>query len=141
MGDQQTNTETSNTIAPIPNKRDTKEIEKMIQRQRNCRDSNPQPQISYEEACERYKFYKSRTLKANLNDPDFEQNMSFREFFLGIKKRYDMQHRAQKFRMKQKQEIAQLKRAFQERTAEDEVSQDSTCTGHKREASPEIDYK
>lgn len=41
-------------------------------------------------------------MKANMNDPDFEQNMGFREFFLGIKKRYDMQSRAQKFRMKQK---------------------------------------
>ncbi len=59
-----------------------------------------QPQVSYEEACQHYKFYKSRTLKANVNEPDFKQNMEFREFFLGIKKRYDMQMRAQKFRLK-----------------------------------------
>jgi len=49
-----------------------------------------EPQISYEEACQNYRFYKSRTLKANAGEPDFEQNMQFREFFLGIKKRYDM---------------------------------------------------
>ena len=100
MGDQQKQSEKPTTIVSIPNKRDTKEIEKMIQRQKNCRDANQQPQISYDEACERYRYYKSRTLKANVNDVDFEQNMGFREFFLGIKKRYDMQHRAQKFRMK-----------------------------------------
>ena len=71
--------------------------------------------VSYEEACEHYKYYKSRTLKANVNEPDFKENMEFREFFLGIKKRYDMQMRAQKFRLKQKREIAMLKQAVEQK--------------------------
>ena len=46
--------------------------------------------------------------------------MEFREFFLGIKKRYDMQMRAQKFRLKQKKEIAELKKAVEEKRHIDE---------------------
>jgi hypothetical protein len=46
--------------------------------------------------------------------------MEFREFFLGIKKRYDMQMRAQKFRLKQKKEIAELKKAVEEKRQSDE---------------------
>lgn len=76
--------------------------------------------MSYDEACEHYKYYKSRTLKANVNEPDFKQNMEFREFFLGIKKRYDMQMRAQKFRQKQKKEIAELKKAVEEKRQTEE---------------------
>lgn len=128
-----------------PNKRNTKDIFKMIQRQKNCQDVGMQPQISYEEACEHYKFYKSRTLKANAQDPDFEQNMTFRQFFLGIKKRYDMQYRAQKFRSKQKEEIAQLKRAVQEkcdRSCEDVVSSLNGQTfGDKLEQNGDSIYK
>ena len=75
-----------------------------------------------------------------MNDADFEQNMGFREFFLGIKKRYDMQSRAQKFRMKQKQEIAQLKKAFQERSVEDMTSQISEVVGQKRESSADANH-
>ena len=81
-------------------KRNTKEIEKMMQKQKNMDASGQAPQVSYEEACEQYKYYKSRTLKAHADEPDFYENMKFREFFLGIKKRYDMQYRAQKFRLK-----------------------------------------
>ena len=58
-----------------------------------------------------YKLYKGKTLKVNVGDPDFEENMKFREFFLSIKKRYDVRYRAQKFRIKKKKEIAQLKQA------------------------------
>lgn len=72
-------------------KRNVKEIEKMIQRQKNSLDGDQQPQVNYDEACEQYRYYKSRTLKANAHEADFEQNKRFREFFLGIKKRYDMQ--------------------------------------------------
>ena len=87
---------------------------------KDTQDSTTQIQIPYEEACEHYKFYKSRTLKANVNEPDFKQNMEFREFFLGIKKRYDMQMRAQKFRLKQKKEIAELKKAVEEKRSTDD---------------------
>lgn len=91
-------------------KRDAKEIMKMIERQKvNNNVAGSQPEISYEEACEQYKYYKSRTLKANVEEADFKQNMAFREFYLGIKKRYDMQQRAHRFRVKQKKEIAKLK--------------------------------
>lgn len=86
-------------------KRNTKDIQKMIDKMKDNHDTSVQLQISYEDACEHYRYYKSRTLKANVNEsnfkcnePDFKQNMEFREFFLGIKKRYDMQMRAQKFR-------------------------------------------
>jgi len=48
------------------------------------------PEISYEDACKNYRFFKSKSLKANAGEPEFEQNMKYREFFLGIKKRYDM---------------------------------------------------
>jgi len=41
-----------------------------------------------------YRLYKSRTLKANTEDPEFGQNMKFREFFLSVKKRYDVRFRA-----------------------------------------------
>lgn len=56
-----------------------------------------------------YKLYKRKTLKANTEDDEFEQNMKFREFFLSVKKRYDVRFRAKKFRIKKKKEIAQLK--------------------------------
>ena len=92
----------------------------MIQKLKDTQDTTTQIQIPYEEACEHYKYYKSRTLKANVNEPDFKQNMEFREFFLGIKKRYDMQMRAQKFRLKQKKEIAELKKAVEEKRSSDE---------------------
>lgn len=72
-----------------------------------------EPQVSYEEACANYKYYKSITLKANVEEADFKQNMAFREFYLSIKKRYDMQKRAHRFRIKQKKEIAQLKMVAQ----------------------------
>lgn len=78
--------------------------------------TSEQQEISYEEANKNYRYFKSRTLKANSDEQDFEQNMKFREFFLSIKKRYDMQFRAQKFRTKQKEEIAQLKQAVQEKS-------------------------
>jgi len=95
-------------------KRNAKEIMKMIEVQKLSTNVNSQePQISYEEACEQYKFYKSRTLKANVEEEDFKQNMAFREFYLSIKKRYDMQKRAHRFRVKQKKEIAQLKMVAQ----------------------------
>lgn len=35
--------------------------------------------------------------------------MAFREFYFNIKKRYDMQKRAARFRIKQKKEIEKLK--------------------------------
>jgi len=89
----------NNSGAPL-NKRNAKDIQKMIQKLKDSQDTTGQIQVSYDEACEHYKYYKSRTLKANVNEPDFKQNMEFREFFLGIKKRYDMQMRAQKFRQK-----------------------------------------
>lgn len=92
----------------------------MIQKLKDTQDTSEQVQIPYEEACEHYKYYKSKTLKANVNEPDFKQNMEFREFFLGIKKRYDMQMRAQKFRLKQKKEIAELKKAVEEKRSIDE---------------------
>lgn len=82
--------------------------------------ASEQPEISYEEACKNYRYFKSRTLKANAEEADFEKNMQYREFFLGIKKRYDMQFRAQKFRTKQKEEIAKLKQAVQEKTEKEE---------------------
>jgi len=55
-------------------KRDAKEIMKMIEKQKECNANNVhrEPQISYEEACENYKFYKSRTLKANVEEADFK---------------------------------------------------------------------
>lgn len=82
-------------------KRDAKEIIKMIERQKKSDSSSlKEPQISYEEACEQYKYYKSRTLKVNVEEADFKQNMAFREFYLSIKKRYDMQQRAHRFRVK-----------------------------------------
>lgn len=62
--------------------------------------NNNEPEISYEEACEQYRFYKSKTLKGNVEEPDFKQNMAFREFYFNIKKRYDMQKRAARFRIK-----------------------------------------
>ena len=94
----------------------------MIQNLKDSQDTTVQVQVSYEEACEQYKYYKSKTLKANVNEPDFKQNMEFREFFLGIKKRYDMQMRAQKFRLKQKREIAMLKKAVQDKKQTDDDS-------------------
>merc|ERR1711939_517377 len=92
----------------------TKEIIKMIEKQKQSNSVSPkEPEISYEEACENYKYYKSRTLKANVEEAEFKQNMAFREFYLSIKKRYGMQKRAHKFRVKQKQEIAKLKMSAQ----------------------------
>ena len=44
----------------------------MIQKLKDTQDSTTQVQIPYEEACEHYKYYKSRTLKANVNEPDFK---------------------------------------------------------------------
>ena len=49
------------------------------------------PEISYEDAVQQYKFYKACTHKSDEADPNFEQNVQFREFFLKIKKRFDMQ--------------------------------------------------
>ena len=92
-------------------KRDSKDIQKMIERQSELQRLNQNPEISYEEACTMYKVYKAKTLKANTDDREFEENMKFREFFLGVKKRYDVRFRAQKFRIKKKKEIAQLKEA------------------------------
>ena len=89
--------------------------------------ASEQQEISYEEANKNYRYFKSRTLKANADESDFEQNMKFREFFLGIKKRYDMQYRAQKFRTKQKEEIAQLKQAVQENTTSVIGKRDRPC--------------
>lgn len=83
----------------------------MIHRQRELQRLNQNPEITYDEACDMYRLYKSRTLKANTEDPEFGQNMKFREFFLSVKKRYDVRFRAQKFRIKKKKEIAQLKQA------------------------------
>ena len=57
-----------------------------------------------------YKHYKQKTLKANSQDDEFAQNMKFREFFLGIKKRFDVRFRAQKFRAKKKRELTELKK-------------------------------
>jgi len=88
----------------------TEQIQNLMNQDKICLASEQQ-EISYEEANKNYRYFKSRTLKANVDESDFEQNMKFREFFLSIKKRYDMQFRAQKFRTKQKQEIAQLKQA------------------------------
>jgi len=93
----------------------TEQIQNLMNQDKVCLASEQQ-EISYEEANKNYRYFKSRTLKANADESDFEQNMKFREFFLGIKKRYDMQFRAQKFRTKQKEEIAQLKQAVQEKT-------------------------
>ena len=90
-------------------KRDSKDIQKMIQRQNDINSLKQNPEISYNEACELYRFYKRKTLKANTDDADFEQNFKFKEFFLSVKKRYDVRFRAQKFRIKKKREIAQLK--------------------------------
>lgn len=46
---------------------------KMIEQQKETSSvSHQEPQISYEEACEQYKFYKSRTLKANVEEEDFK---------------------------------------------------------------------
>lgn len=56
--------------------------------------TSEEPEISYEESCKNYRYFKSRTLKANAEESDFEQNMKYREFFLSLKKRYDMQFRA-----------------------------------------------
>ena len=78
----------------------------MIHRQTELQRLNQNPEINYEEACEMYRIYKSKTLKVNTDDPDFAQNMKFREFFLSVKKRYDVRFRAQKFRIKKKKEIA-----------------------------------
>ena len=71
--------------------------------------------------------------------------MAFREFYLGIKKRYDMQKRAHRFRVKQKQEIAKLKMTAQgQEMPKDEVStptlgqQRSEELG-KRSAPPSLD--
>lgn len=97
------------------NKRNIKDIQKMIQNLKESQDTTVHVEVSYEEACQQYKYYKSKTLKANVNELDFKQNMEFREFFLGIKKRYDMQMRAQKFRQKQKREIAMLKKAVEDK--------------------------
>lgn len=66
----------------------------MIQRQNEIQRLNQNPEISYEEACSLYKFYKRKTLKANQEDDEFTQNMNFREFFLSVKKRYDVRFRA-----------------------------------------------
>lgn len=76
------------------NKRDAKDINKMIQRQKELQRFNQNPEVSYQEACEMYKVYKNKTLKANSQDDQFAQNMKFREFFLSIKKRYDVRFRA-----------------------------------------------
>ena len=54
-------------------KRDEKEIQKMIEQQKqNTSVSHHDPEISYEEACEQYKYYKSRTLKVNVEEADFK---------------------------------------------------------------------
>jgi len=97
----------------------------MIEQQKESTSvNNKEPLISYEEACEQYKYYKSCTLKANVEEDEFKQNMAFREFYLGIKKRYDMQKRAHRFRVKQKKEIAQLKMVAQgqQETPKEEVT-------------------
>jgi len=53
--------------------------------------------------------------------------MKFREFFLSVKKRYDVRFRAQKFRIKKKKEIALLK----------EAAKGNSASGFKREMDPE----
>lgn len=123
-------------------KRDAKEIMKMIEKQKECNANNVhrEPQISYEEACENYKFYKSRTLKANVEEADFKQNMAFREFYLSIKKRYDMQQRAHRFRVKQKKEIAKLKMVAQNKDMPQEEEAATPYLG-KREAEPTQEEK
>lgn len=125
-------------------KRDAKEIMKMIEKQKannNLHDS--QPQVSYEEACEQYKYYKSRTLKVNVEEADFKQNMAFREFYLGIKKRYDMQQRAHRFRVKQKKEIAKLKMVAQNQDVpkEEEVTTPYLGKRQSPEEAPSVEDK
>lgn len=53
------------------NKRDAKDISKMIQRQKELQRLNQNPEITYDEACNLYRVYKSKTLKANTEDPEF----------------------------------------------------------------------
>ena len=101
----------------------------MIHRQKELQRLNQNPEITYDEACNLYRIYKSKTLKANTEDPEFAQNMKFREFFLSVKKRYDVRFRAQKFRIKKKKEIAQLK----------EAAKGNNVPGNKRELDPEDD--
>jgi len=55
------------------------------------------------------------THKVHQKRSDFKQNVEFRDFFLGIKKRYDMQYRAKKFRTKEKAKIALLKEMADEK--------------------------
>jgi len=66
-------------------------------------------EVSYDQACQMYKHYKSLTLKQHMYDNDFQYNLRMREHFLAIKKRHDMRRRAKKFRDKQKKEVARLR--------------------------------
>jgi len=120
-------------------KRDAKEIIKMIENQKQSNNANlNEPEVSYEEACQQYKYYKSRTLKGNVEEPEFKQNMAFREFYFSIKKRYDMQKRAHRFRVKQKKEIALLRMVAQGKNAkEEEVA--TPYLGKRSEADSEED--
>ena len=65
------NQQLTNTGMPL-NKRNAKDIQKMIQKLKDSQETSGQIQVPYEEACEHYKYYKSRTLKANVNEPDFK---------------------------------------------------------------------
>lgn len=64
--------------------------------------------------------------------------MAFREFYLSIKKRYDMQQRAHRFRVKQKKEIAKLKMVAQNKDVSQEEEAATPYLGKREaEATPE----
>lgn len=64
--------------------------------------------------------------------------MAFREFYLNIKKRYDMQKRAHRFRVKQKQEIAKLKLSAQgAQESKEEIA--TTCLGKRSADSSKLE--
>ena len=65
--------------------------------------------ISYEEATEKYHYFKQITTKKYLSSATFTHDLKMREHYLAIKKRYDMRRRAKKFRDNQKKEVQRLR--------------------------------
>ena len=117
-------------------KREAKDIEKMIERQNEIQNTQKNPEISYEDSCEYFKIYKSKTLKINIDDPEYNQNLAFRQFFLNIKKRYDVRFRAQKFRYKKKREIENLKIAAQASPENQTKRQEDSQLGKREDTKP-----
>ena len=117
-------------------KREAKDIEKMIERQNEIQNTQKNPEISYEDSCEYFKIYKSKTLKINIDDPEYNQNLAFRQFFLNIKKRYDVRFRAQKFRYKKKREIENLKIAAQASPENQTKRQENSQLGKREHTKP-----